>query len=184
MIVDSTDSSLTPPVATVTTAQITSLDGGVNDVNTFGGTPSNSSRLTQQQQLPSVVKQRNVVVQLDNGPSLTGEPYWVIQGPISSGGSRTVTWITAPVITNQQLFGMGMMSFYFSATPYSTYNDVKLNTPSWPNSTFNMTNLICSFWQDEGATNGYNIISKQTFYNFSGTAVYFMATLRTRILSN
>lgn len=153
------------------------------------------TRVTQQRIVPAGVKQRNVRVQLLNDPSsATGDPLNTAAifgpiGPVTSQGSRTITWLTNPNNPDQTLLAMSQMSFYFSAAPYYTYADWIANVPEWPNSTYNMTNIVCTFWQDEATSdiigNSNGVFSKQSCYNFGvGGSVFLMATLRLRIIAN
>lgn len=143
-----------------------------------------STRVHQQVIVPAAVQQRNITIQLLNTPDPSGEPSWIIFGTVANGTSRTVNWTTGPQVAGTELFAMSQMSFYFSTNPYNTYADFKANTPQWPGAAFNMANVICSFWQDEAMSDGVNVSSRQSLYNFSGGPIYVMATLRLRIIAN
>lgn len=185
-IVTATDNTASLPSSSTTVLQIENPGGQVGDVDPLSQMISTSGRVTQQRVIPGGVKQRHLEVEFENAPTnLSKDPGFVIFGPISSGISKTVTWTTSSTVSaQQQLFAMTTMSFYFSLVSYPTYATFRQSGSLWPNGLFNMTNVICSFWNDEESSDGYNIVSKQSFYNFSGAPVYVMAAIRLRLFSN
>lgn len=152
------------------------------------GDLNNSTRVHQQQVIPGGIKQRNLTIQLlnDPDPTFTGntEPFWFIFGGVPSNGTNTVNWTTFSNTPKTELFAVTQMSFYFSQIPYPDYQTFKAQGEQWPGEVFNMRDIICSFWQDEGLSDGYNVISRQSLYNFSNVTVYVMATMRQRVLAN
>lgn len=145
-----------------------------------------SGRTTQQHIIPVAVKNRNIDIQITNVPNdLTGEPGFIIFGPVPTGVSHTIEWqVSAGSDAGQELFLMPLMSFYWSTALYPDYATFVANAPKWPGGGFNMTNLQCSFWLDEGFSSSLGVAMEQTFYNNTGQTVYGMATARARLLAN
>lgn len=145
-----------------------------------------SGRTAQQHLVPSAVKDRNIDIQVTNIPnSVTGIPGFIIFGPIPTGESRTINWeVEAGSDAGQELFVMALQSFYWSTALYPDYTTFITNAPKWPGGGFNMTNLQCSFWIDEGFSAELGIAAEQSFFNNTGADVYGMATARFRLLAN
>lgn len=173
-ITDATDN--TTSVASAVSSTLPFVDN-----NDPVGNQLASARTTQQHIIPAAVKQRNIEIDIINRPAIGLDPAWGIFGPVPSGASRTLVWITTG---NAELFATTPMSFYFATANYPDYATFKQQGSLWPGPQFNMTNILCSFWQDEADSDGSNIVSKQTLYNYSGLSVYVMATTRVRFIAN
>lgn len=176
--VDATDAVVS--AAKAVTSQVMSV--AVHDPV---GNLAASTRVHQQAIVPAAVKQRNITVLLADSPNApNGEPSWFINGAIPNDASQTVNWTTSSNPAGTELFAMSMMSYYFSLVPYSDYPTFKANSLQWPNASYNMNTVPASFWQDEAMSDGNNVVSRQSFVNFSGVPLYYMATIRLRILAN
>ncbi len=152
-----------------------------------------SSRVTQQRIIPLGVKQRNIQIQLLNSPAADVRPFNTADifggslGPIANNSSLTVTWSTGSP-SGQEILAISQMSLYFYPTSLPSYDAYAAKTTAWPNTSYSMRNIFCSFWQDEAKLdtqgNANGLFSSSSCYNWSGADVYVMATIRIRILAN
>lgn len=141
-----------------------------------------STRTTQQGIVTSAARQRNLKVGLRNLPDSATIPYYIIRGPVDDLQSVNLTWYTQSGGDTQSIFGYPAMSFYFSNDPLSSYNDFVSQADLWPSPNFNFTNMFVSFSLDSQLTDGNNLASRQSFWNFTHNAVYYMATYRLRVI--
>jgi hypothetical protein len=89
---------------------------------------------------------------------------------VADGGSRTFTF-TLTDLYNRVKMASPDQSFYIDGS-------------SWPNSTHNMTNVICTFWNDWSQTDNVDTATRMSLVNNSGVSISVIAVVRFRFILN
>lgn len=148
--------------------------GSIPDVPSFP-TVDNQPRINQQQVIPTSIKVRLLGDLFSNNPE-SSAPGSAIKASATLPSSSSGTFLfTVTDNTGRELLAIPDIAFYINNTDSAS---------QWPNANFGMGNMPTSVFNDWGETNNFNVVTRATIRNNSGSAQLVYCYCRFRILAN